>query len=90
MSFSRDWDLKQRVVNFLRQKNVLRHENVRIDVTEGLVTLRGHVRSFYEKQLLISACRHVAGVISIMDEVEVISDQFDKNPAGAVHSAVSV
>lgn len=77
MSFSRDWDLKQRVVNFLRQKNVLRRENVRVDVTDGLVTLHGHVRSYYEKQLLISACRRVAGVISVSDEVAVLSDQFD-------------
>ena len=90
MSFSRDWDLKQRVVNFLRQKNVLRRENVRVDVTEGLVTLHGHVRSYYEKQLLISACRRVAGVISIIDEVTVLSDQFDAADRSQERTAVSV
>lgn len=82
MSFSRDWDLKQRVVNFLGQKQVARRDQVRVDVTEGLVTLHGYVRSFYEKQLIISACQRVAGVISIIDNVQVLDAAEIANQAG--------
>lgn len=81
MTFARDWDMKQRLINFLRQKEVLRRDNVRVDVTEGLVTLSGFVHSFYEKQLLISACQRVAGVISIIDDLIVVDT---KQAAAAV------
>lgn len=90
MSFSRDWDLKQRVVNFLRQKHVMRGENVRVDVADGLVTLRGHVRTYYERQLLISACRRVAGVISIVDELDVVGETYEESTSARDQTTLSV
>jgi osmotically-inducible protein OsmY len=39
----------------------------------GVVTLAGRARSFYEKQLLLSAVRRVPGVERIVDEVAVVS-----------------
>jgi osmotically-inducible protein OsmY len=38
---------------------------------DGTVTLRGQVRSFYEKQLCHHTCRRVAGVLRLVDEIEV-------------------
>lgn len=68
-----DADLKQRVENFLRQKKVMRRDNVCIEVNKGLVTLDGRVRSYYEKQLFLSACQRVAGVMHIEDNIDVES-----------------
>lgn len=39
---------------------------------DGLVTLRGRTRSFYEKQLVLHAARRVPGVRGIVDQVEVL------------------
>lgn len=73
MTGMRDADLKQRVVNFLQQKNVMRRDNVFVDVQEGLVTLGGRVGTYYEKQLFLSACQRVAGVVSVVDNIAVES-----------------
>ncbi len=72
MTFARDWDLKQRIHNFLVGKSVIRPGAVRIHVTDGFVELEGHVHSYYEKQLIIHATQHVAGVVGISDQIEVV------------------
>ena len=68
-----DRDLERRVANYLlgRQVTALREIDVRAD--QGTVTLRGEVHSFYHKQLCINCCRRVAGVIQLVDEVDVVS-----------------
>jgi osmotically-inducible protein OsmY len=43
---------------------------VKVAANNGTVTLRGRVRSFYEKQLCQNVCR-VAGVVQIVDAVVV-------------------
>ena len=42
---------------------------VRVD--EGIVTLQGQTRSFYEKQLVLHAVQQVRGLAGIVDEVSV-------------------
>lgn len=42
-----------------------------VDLRQGLVTLRGTVDSFYEKQLAIHACQAVLGRAEWVDAVEV-------------------
>ena len=42
-----------------------------VDVSAGAVTLRGHVGTFYEKQVAIQACRLLAGIDRLIDAVEV-------------------
>jgi osmotically-inducible protein OsmY len=37
----------------------------------GVVTLRGRVSSFYHKQLWIHGAQRVAGVVRVVDELEV-------------------
>lgn len=66
-----DRDLERRVVNYLWSKHVasLRHVNVEAD--NGVITVSGQVRSFYEKQLVSHCCRRVAGVVSMVDDVAV-------------------
>jgi osmotically-inducible protein OsmY len=42
-----------------------------VDVSGGEVTLRGHVSTFYEKQVAIQTCRLLAGIERLIDAVEV-------------------
>jgi osmotically-inducible protein OsmY len=71
---SHDRDLERRVANYLadRQVSALREIDIRAD--RGTVTLRGEVRSFYHKQLCLNCCRRVAGVLQLVDEVDVVTD----------------
>lgn len=64
-------DLKRRIESFLAGRNLpgLRQLNVRVD--DGVVLLSGRVRSFYEKQLANHCCRRVAGVLEVIDSVDV-------------------
>jgi osmotically-inducible protein OsmY len=66
-----DEDLKHRVSLFLAGRHVLSLRGLEIDARGGTVTLRGRVGSFYEKQLSQQCCRRVAGVIDLVDRVEV-------------------
>ncbi|HUY31196.1 MAG TPA: BON domain-containing protein [Pirellulales bacterium] len=70
-----DRDLERRVVNYLEGRHVpgLRHLSVHAEA--GIVTLRGRVQTFYEKQLCQSCCRRVAGVVQFVDAVDVAYSQ---------------
>lgn len=45
-----------------------------LDAAEGRITLRGVVRSFFEKQMAQEAIRHLRGVDQICNELEVWRD----------------
>ena len=44
-----------------------------VDVSQGKVTLRGSVASFYEKQIAIEACRTRAGAGWLIDAAQVVA-----------------
>jgi len=52
-----------------RCERAVRGLAVRVD--EGIVTVRGQTRSFYEKQLVLHAVQQVRGLAGIVDEVSV-------------------
>ena len=66
-----DRDLERRVTNFLFARNLPTLRRLQVAADNGTVTLRGRVHSFYEKQLCQHACRRVAGVISMVDAIDV-------------------
>ena len=68
-----DSDLERRIRSFLGNvgQDSLRHLQVR--VRSGVALLTGRVRSFYERQLAISACQRVPGVYQVSDEIAVDS-----------------
>jgi osmotically-inducible protein OsmY len=68
-----DEQLARRISNFLRSKDLLAGTRLRVDVAGGVVTLRGSARSFYQKQLWLHGAQRVAGVIEIVDHIEVQS-----------------
>ncbi len=63
-------DLKRRIMLFLSQRGVSSVRRLDIEVRGGTVTLHGTVRSFYERQLCL-CCKHVAGVLELVDELKV-------------------
>lgn len=69
-----DADLAKRVGLALVAK-WMELRNVDVWADRGSVRLAGTVKSFYVRQLAVSLARHVAGVVEIIDELEVESEQ---------------
>lgn len=65
-----DRTLQLRIIAQLAQSHHQALRKLAVEVHEGLVTLRGNVRWFYEKQLAIQQCQSV-GARELIDAVEV-------------------
>ena len=74
----RDDDIALRVEDFLSRQHFPSFQNLDLEVTHGKLTVRGQVRSFYERQIAMSVCQHVPGVLQFVDEIAVITQT--KNP----------
>jgi osmotically-inducible protein OsmY len=68
-----DDKVMQRVSNFLGSLHFPAFRNLDVSVSNGTVTLTGKVCSYYEKQVAITSCQHVVGVVSLIDQI-VVSD----------------
>ena len=66
-----DKDLERRVSQYLLARRMPGLRHLSVEARGGIVTLRGKVRTFYEKQLCHNICRRVAGVIRLDDLVAV-------------------
>lgn len=78
-----DRDLERRIMNYLARRHVPGLRQLEVKASNGTVTLRGQVRSFYEKQLSQHCCRRVAGVMKLIDAIDVVN--FGNTPAAAVY-----
>jgi osmotically-inducible protein OsmY len=67
-----DRNLQSRIVSQFAQSHHQALRKLAVEVSEGSVTLRGHVRWFYEKQLAIQHCQ-AEGARQLVDAVEVAS-----------------
>lgn len=69
-----DSELAGTAIRALHARQQLRHRPVTIQANRGILTLRGTVRSYYERQLLIHAVNKAIqplGEAGIVDEVSV-------------------
>jgi len=66
-----DEDLQQRVARFLISRHFPAFRNLEVDVEHGAVTLTGKLDSYYEKQVALTSCQRVAGVLTLVDEIAV-------------------
>jgi osmotically-inducible protein OsmY len=66
-----DRELERRVVNYLAQQHFPRLQRMEVKARQGVVSIRGRVNSYYERQLCINCCQRVAGVIQLDDGIEV-------------------
>ncbi len=65
--------LKDVVETALARSAVFAGRNLRFEVHEDGVVLRGIVRSYYQKQLAQESLRAISGVARITNELEVVS-----------------
>jgi osmotically-inducible protein OsmY len=66
-----DLPLDDKVHTALRCNPYLSGRSLRFETESGRVTLRGVVRSFFQKQMAQEALRHVEGINEIHNELEV-------------------
>jgi hypothetical protein len=66
-----DLDLARRVITFLATRHRPGLRLLHVEVRNGVVTLRGRVSTFYEKQLSALLAARVAGVVRLVDDVTV-------------------
>jgi len=64
-------DLEHRIVRFLYAQGLGSVEGFDIGVSGSTVVLRGHLPDRYAKWLCLECCRHVAGVVRLIDQVEI-------------------
>jgi osmotically-inducible protein OsmY len=67
-----DRELERRVVATLVARNFPGLRRLHVTADRGEVTIAGRVRSFYEKQLAQHVARRVAGVIRLVDAIQVV------------------
>jgi osmotically-inducible protein OsmY len=67
-----DKSLQLRIVSQFAQSHHQALRRLAVEVNEGLVTLRGSVRWFYEKQLAFQHCQ-AQGARQLVDAVEVMA-----------------
>jgi osmotically-inducible protein OsmY len=66
------YDLQYRVALFLQQHRLSSGSRLRIEAHRGVITLAGQVPSFHQRQLIYSFARRVAGVVQVIDQLEVL------------------
>jgi hypothetical protein len=64
-------NLRQRVRLFLASSNIPTLRHVDVEVGGDAVLLQGKVRSYYEKQMALQFAARVAGVIRVIDLIQV-------------------
>ena len=70
-----DEDVCQRVSSYLFSRHVPCFRDLRIEVRRGIVTVRGQLDSDHQRQVALQTCRRVAGVLELVDRIEVTSRQ---------------
>jgi osmotically-inducible protein OsmY len=63
--------LDDRVLTALERNPYVSRRNLRFETSSGRVTLKGVVRSYFQKQMAQEAVRHLEGVQEIANELEV-------------------
>jgi osmotically-inducible protein OsmY len=66
-----DRDLKVRVVSYLAGCHMPGLRQLAVEARNGVVTITGRVKTYYEKQLGGQRARRVAGVVQLVDRIDV-------------------
>jgi osmotically-inducible protein OsmY len=64
-------NLTQRVALFLSQLRLTPHSRLVVEARGGVLTLTGVVPTYHQRQRIVAAARQVAGVIHVVDQMEV-------------------
>jgi osmotically-inducible protein OsmY len=74
-----DAALVNRVKLFLQAVCATHSQPMEIDARDGVVTVEGAVRSYYERQVAVACVRRVAGVLQVVDRIHVRDGDFARN-----------
>jgi len=85
-----DADLSRRVALFLEQRRLLSGLRLAIDPSRGVVTLRGTLPAFHQRQLIVAATRSVAGTIRVVDELQVNPPQINRPPSRTAEQNLAI
>ena len=69
VSLAQDSELERRIGIFFASQSRPALRAVEVMAADGVVTLRGQVHSYYEKQLSMHLAARVAGVLRLKDEL---------------------
>jgi osmotically-inducible protein OsmY len=72
-------ELAERVRRFLRDR-VPECVDVAVEASGCTVILHGHAPSSHAKRLCVECCRHIAGVVHVVDELEIDEQKWRKRP----------
>ena len=75
-------ELQRRVQQFLMTAHLPALRHVGVEVVDDSVVLTGSVQSFYEKQMATEFARRVAGVVSVVNSIEVRLEARNEAVAG--------
>ncbi len=64
-------DLGRRVSNFLNSRHFDSFRDLDIEVNNGAVIISGKLNNYHEKQVALSCCQRVAGVVTLVDRIKV-------------------
>ena len=64
-----DGELKKRILISLQARGAHALESVELNVVGGVVTLSGRFATSHDRHFCLECCRHVAGVLRIVDAV---------------------
>ncbi|MFY0311316.1 BON domain-containing protein [Leisingera sp. D0M16] len=67
-----DDEVAKRAVNSLRWNSSIPKDSIKVKVENGLVTLTGNVRWYYEKQAAERAVQGLAGVKAVSNQVQIV------------------
>lgn len=71
-----DADLERRTTAYLTSRNFPAFRRLTVTSHDGVVTVAGRLSSFHEKQVAQATCQRVAGVLEVIDSIEVVPPQF--------------
>ena len=80
---SQDADLFRRLAIAFSMQPRDGWRDIQIIVRHGLVTLIGEVATFRSRQILVAVARHVAGVLRVRDEIQVVEVPTRKGESSA-------
>jgi osmotically-inducible protein OsmY len=91
--FMTDKTLQLRVLEALDWEPSIKAEHISVTVEDGIVTLKGHVESYYAKSEAVTIAQAVAGVKAVVDQLEVSlpssSERHDEDLAHAILNALN-
>lgn len=81
-----DAALCREVTSFLSGHDFPALRGIVVEAAAGVVTLRGPVKSYYAKQVLVKGCQRAPGVACVVDELYVVRSKPLRRPQVAEQS----